>query len=288
MGNRPSGPNVVAIPELGGCNRCDVSRERFDIHGALHDERLTSRFVHDDLRRKLEIMNEEHTKRSPRVAVWFVMLPLMVTGIIFFTRIRYSDITLCTGATEICNATAPNPDFAKCNRLWCCNDELEGEDYEKAGCKILPKSTIVDPEDKEFTLAEFCENEKGIPGCDCTWRRRGKNGRRLECAKHVYVEGEAENFEIWEGNLAQMMLLGQLFMQMGWILPLLYVIKKKGEQKTHLQKHFSDWKSLGISVQYFTRSKHSPGMLYLILPSAMPPTAQATLITDAKVIPEKA
>ena len=86
--------------------------------------------------------------------------------------------------------------------------------------------------------------------------------------------------------MLQMMLLGQCCTELMDYPSTLH--RQEKSAKGTSAKILSDWKSLGISVQYFSPSKHSQGMLYLTLPSVMPPAAQATIIHDAKVIPAHA
>merc|ERR1711871_493415 len=100
--------------------------------------------------------------------------------------------------------------------------------------------------------------------------------------------GKDGNFETVNSNLGQMMLLGQLFVQLSWILPLIYFLRSISNQRKFIHESFEDWKiTHGIEVQYFMPQKHSNGMLYLILPQGHYVAGAAVampIITSAQVV----
>ena len=180
------------------------------------------------------------------------------------------------------------------DKIWCCGYEFDEDtekwtsnDFKEANCVAMAGNQTIGENKPE--VAELCEEKEGLRNCGkCKTVKQGKRGTREICGV-VQIQGKDGNFETVNSNLGQMMLLGQLFVQLSWILPLIYFLRSISNQRKFIHESFADWKAThGIEVQYFMPQKHSNGMLYLILPHvpyAVAQTVVATpVITSAQVV----
>ena len=84
----------------------------------------------------------------------------------------------------------------------------------------------------------------------------------------MFVEGKKENYHYQAGNLALMLILGEVLCQVGWIVPLVIHCKKQYAVKEWLyHDFFSDWQERGVIISYVAPSKHNNGSLGVTLPS---------------------
>lgn len=288
----PTGETVIAIPQTGNCQNCDCGKDRFIIDSVLHDSRLTSIVPHETVREKFETLNEGFSKRSAPWMIWLIMIPLMLLGTFFFAQIRGSAVR-CSGITNVCSADANTPDLSTCNKIWCCEpgfdqdtEEWSSADFKKAECAAMAGNETIGKDKPE--MAELCKDKVELRNCGkCTTERRGKN--KKEVCGVVQIQGKPGNFESVDSNFGQMMLFGQLTVQMGWILPLIFFLYRISQQRKFLLESFEDWKTAhGIEVKYFMPQKHSNGMLYLILPQGSYAVAQTVVampvVTTAQVV----
>lgn len=294
MGNtlfHPTGPNVVAVNEIGNC-KGDCGKARFVIDTVLNDMRLVGRIPQEEVREKFEAVNEGFAKRAAPWYIWLFMIPLFVAGMITLTSIRGSQVQ-CTGATSVCSVGTESPDLSTCNKFWCCphgfdqdSDGWSSKDYIRAECTVLSgNDTLGEGKD---TMAALCEEKEELSQCNC----KGREGRKKRICGVVKIEGEDGNFDVINGNFAQNMIIGQLLIQLMWIIPVCRFLYGSAMQKRFLKESFKDWKmNYGIETKYYMPQKHSHGMLYLILPESFqtsPHHAVAVpIIVNAEVIPDK-
>lgn len=288
----PHGENVIAIPQTGNGKNCDFGKDRFIIDSVLHDSRLESLIPTDAIREKFEVINEGFSKRSPRWIIWLFMIPCMILGMFLFFQIRGSAVQ-CSEVTKVCSADANTPDFSTCNKIWCCGHEFEEDtddwssaDFKKAECVAMAGNETLG--DDKPDMAELCKDKVPLRNCgECKTVKHGRSKKNI-CGV-VQIQGKSGNFETINSNLPQMMLLGQLVIQMSWILPLVFFFYRTSQQKKFIHESFEDWKTAhGIEVKYFMPQKHATGMLYLILPYGSYAVAQTVVampvVTNAQVI----
>ena len=294
MGNtfvHPTGPNVVGVNEVRNCNG-NCGKSRFDIDGVMNDIRLISQIPPEDIQKKFEYVNEEFGKRAAPWYIWLFMIPLMVAGIITITSIRGSQVW-CTGSTKVCSVDVESPDLSTCNKFWCCPDGFDensndwsSKDFIEARCVVLFGNNTLGK--GKPTVASLCEEKVRLDRCNCkekAWKKKPVCGK-------VKIEGKYGNFGESNGNFVQVMVLGQILLQLSWIIPLCFFMYRASLQKRFLQESFEDWKvTYGIEIKYFMPQKHYAGMLYLILPQSFQTAPQhliaVPVIINAQVIPSK-
>lgn len=294
MGNtffHPTGQNVIGIIEVGNC-KGDCGKSRFVIDTVVNDMRLLGRIPQEEIRQKFEGLNEGFGKRAAPWYIWLFMIPLMVIGMFTLGNIRGSRVQ-CTGATQVCSVDVETPDLSTCNKFWCCPDDFDGDadewsskDFVKARCVALAGNDTLG-EGKE-TMAALCKEKEELEKCNCK-----EEGRKKKPACGVVkIEGKDGNFDESNGNFTQNFVLGQVLIQLGWIIPLCFFVYRTRVQKRFIKEAFQDWKMMyGIETKYYMPQKHSTGMLYLILPDSFQTAPQQAIavpiILNAEVVPGK-
>lgn len=296
MGNwiRPStGPNQVQL--VGHKQCCSV---HFEPGAATNDQRLTSRIRPDEIRSKILSMNRIIEKKKNIAIAMFIGIPLVLGPCVMLIVMGAQPGYLsCNSRSEICPGATANQD---CIQFYCCKDHDYEEMSQKmggwngpvtnadvptllnAGCykmnafneTLQKKAESTKDSDSEKTVAQVCQAEEPMYGCNCYYKAKGRSRRRVkQVCDALFIVGDSQDYDRYQQRV-WMLIIG-IVINVAYMLCFIgFLVYARSQARSEIECLFQDWtRKYGIQVHFRPSGKHSPAYLTLTLPA--PPVQYA-------------